>query len=221
MHEFATPDELAAALAEAVAAALRTRLTDQATATLAVSGGTTPLRFLQALGGQKLDWARVVVTLVDDRCVDENSPRSNAGLVRANLCQGAAAAARFVPLYNAALAPNADALAVLNWPLAAAVLGMGLDGHTASFFPGGDHLAAALNPAGKVLAMPMTAPSAGEPRLTLTLPVLLAAGFLALHIEGAEKRLVLEKALQPGPVANMPVRAVLARCPAPEIFWSP
>jgi len=105
--------------------------------------------------------------------------------------------------------------------LAAAVLGMGLDGHTASFFPGGDHLAAALNPAGKVLAMPMTALRAGEPRLTLTLPVLLAAGFLALHIEGAQKRLVLEQALQPGPVADMPVRAVLARRPAPEIFWSP
>ncbi len=57
--------------------------------------------------------------------------------------------------------------------------------------------------------------------MTLTLPVLLEAAQIAIHIEGLEKRRTLEAALRAGPVSVMPVRAVLARHPAPDIFWSP
>ena len=45
------------------------------------------------------------------------------------------------------------------------------------------------------MAMSITLPGAGEPRLTFTLPVLKSAGRLALHIEGAEKKQVLKQAL--------------------------
>ena len=48
------------------------------------------------------------------------------------------------------------------------------------------------------LVLPMHADGAGETRLTLTLPVLLAARQIALHIEGAEKRAVLDRALADG-----------------------
>jgi 6-phosphogluconolactonase len=47
-------------------------------AVLAVSGGTTPALFLRPLSQAKIDWARVTVTLVDERQVPEESPRSNA-----------------------------------------------------------------------------------------------------------------------------------------------
>ena len=40
-------------------------------ATLAVSGGTTPKRFLERLAQTGIDWADVTVLLVDERWVPE------------------------------------------------------------------------------------------------------------------------------------------------------
>jgi 6-phosphogluconolactonase len=67
----------------------------------------------------------------------------------------------------------------------------------------------------------MRAEAAVEPRITLTLPVLLAADVVAIHIEGERKRAVLEAAVRPGPVEELPIRAVLARQPTPDVFWCP
>src|SRR6185437_7408158 len=90
--------------------------------------------------------------------------------------------------------------------LDAVILGMGADGHTASFFPDADDLAALLDPQAPANVLPVHAPSGIEPRLTLTLPRIASAGFIALHIEGSEKRRVLEAALDGQP--HLPVRAV-------------
>ena len=215
MRAFPTPEALAEALAASVADTLRGELTRRGAATLAVSGGSTPVRFLEALARQRMDWAHVTITLVDERWVDETSPRSNAALVRAHLLRDQAAAARFVPLYTGAPAPENAATLAPPLPLTVAVLGMGADGHTASFFPGGDHLDAALDPAGTTTLLPMRAPGASEPRMTLTLPVLAGARRLILHIEGAAKRALLERA------HGLPINAVLTARPDIEIFWSP
>ncbi len=154
-------------------------------ATLAVSGGTTPKTFFAKLSQIDLPWQRVTVTLVDERQVPETSERSNARLVRETLLVDKAAAAKFVPLIDT------DAAAALP-PFDVTVLGMGADGHTASFFPGGDRLAEAMNSNTQARIIAMTAPGAGEPRLTFTLPVIEATGRLELHIEGAEKKDVLD-----------------------------
>ena len=209
---FANRESLASHLASDVAAALRQLVETKGQATLAVSGGTTPGLFFDRLSMIDIAWPQITVTLVDERQVPESSERSNARLVRATLIQNKAAAARFVPLFEN---PLAEAVT----PLDVVILGMGNDGHTASFFPGGDHLAEALDPAGPARIIAMTAPGAGEPRLTFTLPVLLKASFLMLHIEGPEKRDILDKALAAGPAEEMPVRAVL-RSPTPvTLYW--
>jgi 6-phosphogluconolactonase len=101
------------------------------------------------------------------------------------------------------------------------VLGMGEDGHTASFFPGGDNLAKALDPKGDCALFTMEAPAAGEPRLTYALPKLIAASRLFLHIEGEKKQQVLEKALTDHSSLAMPIHAVL-QSPAPlHLYWCP
>jgi 6-phosphogluconolactonase len=224
-RDFTDATALAAALAEAVAGDLTAAIAARGTASLAVSGGTTPALFFRTLAQRAdVDWGKVVVTLVDERWVPDTSDRSNAKLVQANLLQGPAAAARFVPLYQGGATPepqkSAVAIKSVPMPLDAAIVGMGNDGHTASFFPGGDNLKAALTGEGPVVSM--TAPDAGEPRVTLTLKVLTAARALYLHIQGEEKVETLRKAEAQGPIEAMPVRAILRESRTPlTIFWCP
>jgi 6-phosphogluconolactonase len=225
MHAFASRSALAEALAEAVAGVLDRAIGERGTGFLAVSGGTTPAQFFSVLATKPIDWARVVVTLVDERLVPEASPRSNAGLVHQKLLVGAAAAARFVPLYRLAQSVEeaarlaGGALGVLPWPLDAMVLGMGTDGHTASFFPDAENLDALLDAAAPQIVSAVYAPSAGETRLTLTMRPIMEAGFLALHIEGTEKRAVLDRALAGDAPKRLPIRAVFETRPV-EVYWA-
>ena len=225
-HSFATGAVLADALAAAVAGQLAQAVERRGVGFLAVSGGTTPKLFFQRLSGADIDWSRVTVTLVDERFVDRDSPRANAGLVRENLLQDKAASAIFVDLYLPARDVEAAALeletqlAPLPWPLDVVVLGMGSDGHTASYFPDAEARELPLDPASKAIVYPVHAKSAGEPRLTLALARLAEADFVALHIEGAEKRSVLEAAMA-GP-KKPPVRTVLDHTLNPvQVFWAP
>ncbi|MEQ8598356.1 MAG: 6-phosphogluconolactonase [Devosia sp.] len=226
-RSFADKATLAKELVESVADRIRAAIAERGAAAIAVSGGSTPGKFFQTLGKTKdIDWSKVVVTLVDERWVDETSDRSNALLVNEKMLQGPAANARFFPLYSGGDEPTDAAIAKTNalmselpQPFAAVILGMGSDGHTASFFPGGDTLDAALTASGPTLAI--RAPGAGEPRVTFTLPRLLETDGLYLHIEGEGKAEVLDAALGDGAVEDMPVRAVLRSGAPVTVYWCP
>lgn len=198
-RRFADRSALADALAAEVAGRLRAAIAARGHALLALSGGSTPRTFMHALAKQPLEWSQVIVTLCDERWVPSSDARSNARLVAETLLQGHAAAARFVPLFadapdpESGLAQVTERIAALPLPLDVAVLGLGLDGHTASLFADGDRIADALDPHVQAPVLPMRAASAGEPRITLTGPVLAAARALYLHIEGAEKIKVFER----------------------------
>src|SRR5262249_13537291 len=153
LQQFAGPWALAEALAAAVAGVLRAAIAQRARASLVLSGGTTPRRFLDALSRQALAWSALDGTLADERWLPPDHERSNEGLLADTLLHGDAEAAGFVPLYrddaatpDAALPAIAADLATLAPPFDAVVLGMGADGHCASLFPDGDRIAAALRP---------------------------------------------------------------------------
>ena len=226
IHRFATPADLAKQLASDVRLALAQALCNHEPATIAVSGGSTPKAFFKALSQEKMDWARVNIHLVDERCVPADSDQLNAHLVEDNLMQNQAIAANFSPLYdhaslNAEDAARraADRLPKRGFDLI--VLGMGADGHTASLFPGGDRLAEGLDLSSTSGIVAMRAAGAGVPRLTLTLAEILRASRVILHIEGNDKLAVLEQALAGSDATEMPIRAVLHQAAAIEIYWAP
>ena len=199
-------------LANTIAGQLADFLRREGKATLSVPGGTTPGPIFDTLSGVDLDWANVAVVLNDERWVPESSERSNTRLLRERLLRGRAAQARLVPLYAPAAQPE-DMLEALedglrpHLPISVLLLGMGADMHTASLFPGADRLEEALS-ANAPSLLPMRADAAGEPRITLTAPVLRGAFNIHILITGAEKRAALERAQTLTPM-EAPVRAVL------------
>jgi len=218
--------ELALALANRVADRLHAAIAARGQATLAVSGGSTPKAFFAELSKLPIEWSRVTVTLVDERMVGPQDERSNHRLASLYLLQNKAAEAGFVPLYSGAgeaaelAAMAAERIDALALPFDVVVLGMGTDGHTASFFPGGSTLAEVTSLDCRQSVMAIEAEGAGEPRLTLTLPRIVDAGLIVLHIEGDEKKAVLARALEAGPTLDLPVRAVLRQAKV-EIYWAP
>lgn len=225
-HVFDSDAAMASALAAAVADGLRAGLAGRGGASLAVSGGRSPIPFLEALSAEMLDWSRVVVTLVDERWVAPSSADSNEALVRRHLLRGPAAAACLVPLKTPAASPEAGVAAALALraemprPFDAVVLGMGEDGHTASLFPDAAGLADALDPAGAAELVCIHPPRAPHARITLSLAGVLATRRLFLQAGGAAKRAVLERAAREGEPLRLPVAALLQQHKVvPELFF--
>ncbi len=214
-RDFADDEDLAPAFADWTAGKLRAAIAARGAALLVVSGGKTPERFFEQLSTQPLDWTRVAITLADERRVPDDSPRSNARLVREALLRNCAMVAAFTPLADARLSEDQELaaagarLASLPLPADVVVLGMGDDGHTASWFPGAEGLKEAMDPGARQLVAPIEAPDAREPRLTLTGRVILRARTIALLIEGQDKLNTLAEALGDGPAEAMPIRSVL------------
>ncbi|MEN0105601.1 MAG: 6-phosphogluconolactonase [Pseudomonas sp.] len=212
-------------LAVAVAAALSTALRERDFASLVVSGGRSPVAFLEALSSQKLDWARVVVSLADERWVPTEHNDSNEALVKKHLLRGEAARANFIGLYRSPASLEASvaganlAVSELPQPLDVLVLGMGDDGHTASLFPNSPQLAQALSADCPQRCLPMLAPTVPHQRITLTLPVLASARSIFLAVQGPAKLATLRSALAGDDALAMPIRAFL-RSPL-TIYWCP
>lgn len=203
------------ACAHAVAARLEDALRTRGRAGLVATGGRAPGPVYDRLKDADLDWARVVVTLSDERCVDEGSPDSNAGQVRARLLTGRAARARLLPLWPR---PEPAALAALT-PFDAVMLGMGEDGHVASLIPGDPGLDRGLTSEALLVDVPA---GLGQPplaRVSLTLSALLNARAIFLLVAGDAKRAAIDRALAG---EDLPVARLLNQAQVPvRIFWSP
>lgn len=220
--EFASRDAMAARVADLIEVRVRHG------GAIAVSGGSSPKLLYESLASRDLPWPEIDVVLVDERWVDVDHPRSNEAFVRT-----AFAGANGVPvtgLYNGANSPGdgvADIAARLDdilFPFDAVVLGMGDDGHTASWFPRADGLDAALTSADRVCAISAKQSEitgAEVDRITLTLAAIKDARIIVLLLAGSAKRQTFDEALKDGPVEDMPVRAILRARPDMWVCWAP
>ena len=229
-HKFESREELAEALSDKFAELLDLDFSSGSFASIALSGGSTPKGVLDRLG-PKLGANKEMVyfALVDERFVPPSDDRSNEKMIRHHLGLQDHPDSEFLSLYyddhdaeDAAEVAEEKLLEDEELPFDVVSLGMGTDGHTASFFPGGDNLEAATSPTTNRLFLSMLAPGAQEPRITMTLPCLTSARNLFLHIEGEEKLKVYEEALQDGPADDLPIRHVLRHPDVNlHVYWAP
>ena len=211
--------ELHAALAAELAGVIASRLAEaielRGSASIAFSGGSTPKLLFAALAEHNINWPAVCITLVDERCVPPDSERSNARLLREFLISRLDAQPTFLPLYepDETDSQRAARFKAMPWPFDCVVLGMGGDGHTASFFPGAANLLALLDRSQSEKIMHTHSVPDQEPRLTWSLAALLEARYLVLHICGNDKWQVLQTALgqlEPGATVQAQDRLPIA-----------
>lgn len=167
---------------------------------ITIPGGSTPFPILARLADNPgIDWARVTVWPGDDRIVDEVSPASNVGRIRAAL---EPLGAKVVALNETARPPH----------FALAWLGMGSDGHIASLFPNTDPQVDDPLPIRRLLPDPLP-PEAPFARLSLTIPALLDSDAVIFVIRGDAKVALFEAALRGE--HDLPVARLLAAADQP------
>jgi len=160
-------------------------------ASLALSGGTSPLPMLRALAREPLDWSAVHVYQVDERVVARGDSARNLGALDEILVwRGPLPRRNLHPMWvdradlTGAADSYADELAQVagDPPILDLVhLGLGGDGHTASLFPGDPALEV------KDHSVALTAEHNGHRRMTLTYPVLNRARSVVWLVTGADK----------------------------------
>lgn len=218
-HRFASLPDASEALAEAVAIRLRALLAEQGRASLAVPGGTTPARFLAALGQHDLGWEQVTLLPTDERFVAADDVASNERMIREQFAPLREGRVGFLSFHGRgsdieAAAAELSAELAQAPPLDLLVSGMGTDGHIASLFPGGEQAFLAAPDSGIVVARPPGLP----PRLSLSPARLTGAGWASLLISGSVKETVLAAAAERS--APLPVDLLLARPRGLDVYWA-
>ena len=215
------PEAMADAAAHLVVDAAAEAITVRGRFTLALAGGRTPATTYAKLAAppyrDQVDWAHVWAFFGDERAVPPDHPESNYRMaheallsrvpiprtqvwrIRGEAEDAEAAAAEYAKALAEAFGTRRGELPRLDLVL----LGLGVDGHTASLFPGSPVLREVFRTVAAVHASAAAIPQ----RLTLTLPVLNAAARVVFLVAGAEKAKVLrtllvERALLPAALVS-------------------
>jgi 6-phosphogluconolactonase len=203
---------LAGAAAQAIVEAAREAVAVRGRFMVALAGGRTPRdtyrRLAESPHRDSMPWSQTFVFFGDERGIPADHPESNYRMAREALLDR-------VPLPPAQVFPirgDADdsdaAAATYGRTLAEAfgtrrgemprfdliLLGMGLDGHTASLFPGSPVLKEVFRSVAAVHAAAAAIPQ----RITLTLPVINAAAQVIFLVAGAEKAKAVKAVLRDG-----------------------
>lgn len=228
---FETREALTQALQQECEAALIAAVEERGEATFMVSGGSTPEVLYKAMSHSDLPWESIYVALVDERWVDFDHPRSNEAFVTRSLIQNKAANTNLIGMKNSAEHPQDGlddceaAYQQLAQPFDITILGMGPDGHTASWFPHAEGLDNALTT--DSLCAAVTAHKSevtGDEvlRMTLSLQGVLKSKKLYLLLTGNDKLETFRAAQAGTDVSEMPIRALLQQDALDlTVFWAP
>ena len=177
---------------------------------LFVSGGKSPTPIFHQLSEMQLAWNLVKVHLVDERFAPHHPEDLNETLVRQHLLKSNASTATFVPLLSSndiaesVLQANAKTVHLTQPDIV--LLGMGLDGHTASLFPDAPDFQAAMSANDHyVMVHPTQAP---HPRISISFNWLCASKTVILFIPGSEKSTAFNEYLA-SPATSSPVPPLL------------
>ena len=186
-------DELADGAAKWIAARIEPAIGARGRFALAVSGGSTPAAMFAALSQLALPWEQVHVFQVDERVAPDDDPDRNLGDLSANLLDRVPVQAHLMDvtapdLEDAARRYAAELRAVTGDGVLDVVhLGLGDDGHTASWPPG--------DPVIDVhdADVALTQPYRGRVRMTLTVPTVNRARDVMFLAAGADKAEMVQK----------------------------
>jgi len=226
--------EDATALAEAAAQAIVKVAVEAADAhgrfTVALAGGSTPRATYEQLARpplcDRMPWERTWVFFGDERGVGPDHPDSNYGMAsQALLAKVPIPAAQIARIRGEADDPEAAAIEYARHVgevfqckrgelprFDLILLGMGVDGHTGSLFPGSPVLKEVFRSFAAVHAAAASIPQ----RFTFTLPVINAAAHVMFLVAGPEKAKVL-KAVLGEPNSTLP--AAMVRPTNGRLLW--
>lgn len=206
MNRFESKELLEDSLADELLKVLAESIEKYGNATLLLSGGSTPKGLFKKLSERIFPWKNITIGLVDERFVNNSSEYSNEKLIRETLLQNEAHKATFIPMVyddldeinNLELAQKAyEKLERLD----AVILGMGVDGHTASIFPNDTESEIAVNT--PELIVSTKAPNPPTNRITCSLKFLQGAKKTFLFFTGENKLEVLnESVVKKYPIAH-------------------
>ena len=171
---------------------------------LVLSGGATPKTLYGSLAAKDLDWSKVHVFFGDERCVSPDRQESNYKMAQESMLlrlkippenvhriQGEmesaeAAAAQYEEEIRKATGPGEEPP---RFDLV--LLGLGIEGHTASLFPG----CSALEEKDRWVAATYVA-KLSRTRITMTLPLLNRAALVIFLVAGDEKAEAARRAIE-------------------------
>ena len=194
-------------------------------ASIAVSGGRSPIGLFEELSKINLDWSKVELTLVDERWVDAKNEDSNELLVRKHLIKNKATQVKFFPIKSSEKSVKEGqilyekVLQQVKLPFDVIVLGMGDDGHAASLFPCCKELSQAMDPDNQQKCIVTKPKNAPYERISLTFSTISKAKNLILHMRGSSKLHTFEHAMTLKDAKKMPIYAFTEQ--PLSIYWSP
>ena len=194
LHVYRDVQQLARAVADAIATELTWAIQQRGIASFAVSGGTTPWIMLTALARHPVDWDAVHLFQVDERVAPDGDPERNATSLQERFIDVVAlpTANRHLIDISDDLDASADEYAqtlaeITQGVLDVVHLGLGDDGHTASLVPGDPILDVVDQFVG------VTQVYRGHQRISLTYPTLNAARRIVWLTNGISKAAALQQ----------------------------